>query len=356
MSTQYRAISWNRQKKIYDLTVGGLLLGYILLFVALGAWRNPSTTAETLLIRAFGTAALLLLHVVLCIGPLARLDRRFLPLLYNRRHLGVTTFLMGLAHGGFALFQFHALGDVNPLVSLFISNPRYGSVADFPFQALGFIALIILFLMAATSHDFWLRNLSAPTWKRLHMLVYIAYSLLVAHVVLGALQSERSPVLAIALAAGVATVLSLHLAAAFRAKRIDREKRAASQDGFVEVCRVDRIPENRATIVSLSGERVAIFRYDGKVSAVSNVCQHQNGPLGEGRIIDGCITCPWHGYQYQPQNGCAPPPFKEKIPTFRVNVIGGNVFVHPEPNPAGTYVEPALSISVESHRKEAQAL
>jgi methionine sulfoxide reductase heme-binding subunit len=356
MSTQYRAISWNRQKKIYDLTVAGLLLGYILLFVALGAWRNPSATAETLLIRAFGTAAFLLLHIVLCIGPLARLDRRFLPLLYNRRHLGVTTFLMGLAHGGFALIQFHALGNVTPLVSLFISNPRYRSVADFPFQALGFFALIILFLMAATSHDFWLRNLSAPTWKRLHMLVYIAYSLLVAHVVLGALQSERSPVLTITLAAGVATVLSLHLAAAFRAKRIDREKRAASQGGFVEVCRVDRIPENRATIVSLSGERVAIFRYDGKVSAVSNVCQHQNGPLGEGRIIDGCITCPWHGYQYQPQNGCAPPPFKEKIPTFRVHVIGGNVFVHPQPNPPGTYVEPALSISVESHRKEAQAL
>ena len=90
-------------------------------------------------------------------------------------------------HGGSALFQFHALGNVNPLVSSFISNPRYGSIADFPFQALGFFALIILFLMAATSHDFWLHNLSAPTWKRLHMLVYVAYGLLVAHITLGAL-------------------------------------------------------------------------------------------------------------------------------------------------------------------------
>ncbi len=85
-------------------------------------------------------------------------------------------------------------------------------------------------------------------------------------------------------------------------------------DGFVEVCEVDRIAEKCAKIVSLSGERVAVFRYDGKVSAISNVCQHQNGPLGEGRIIDGCITCPWHGYQYQPESGAAPPPFKEKVP------------------------------------------
>src|SRR5205814_6300756 len=190
-------------------------------FVAVGAWRNPTATAETLLIRALGTAGFLLLHIVLCIGPLARLDRRFLPLLYNRRHLGVTTFLAGLAHGGFALVQFHALGNVNPLVSLFISNPRYGSVAQFPFQSLGFFALIILFLMAATSHDFWLRNLSAPTWKRLHMLVYVAYTLLVAHVVLGALQSDRSPLLASVLVIGASTVVSLHLIAAFRGKRFD---------------------------------------------------------------------------------------------------------------------------------------
>lgn len=342
MSVQYGAISWNRQKKIYDLVFLSLLIVYLALFVGIAAAVHPTATAETLLIRAFGTAAILMLHVVLCIGPLARLDRRFLPLLYNRRHLGVTTFLLGLAHGGFGLIQFHALGNRNPLVSLFVSNTRYNSVADFPFQELGFFALIIWFLMAATSHDFWLRTLSAPTWKRLHMLVYVAYALVIAHVALGALQSERSPWLAALVAIGVATVLSLHLAAAFRTKPIDHAKVQVIRDGFIEVCRVDRISEKCATIVSLSGERVAVFRYDGKVSAISNVCQHQNGPLGEGRIVDGCVTCPWHGYQYRPQDGAAPPPFKERVPTFRVKVIDGAVFVDPKPNPAGTYVEPAI--------------
>jgi sulfoxide reductase heme-binding subunit YedZ len=341
MSVQYGAIGWNRQKKIYDIVLVTGLAIYVGLFVGIGVLHHPAATAETLLIRAFGTAAFFCLNVVLAIGPLARIDSRFLPLLYNRRHLGVTTFLLGMAHGGFGLVQFHALGNENPLVSLFISNPRYGSVPDFPFQALGFLALLILFLMAATSHDFWLRNLSAPTWKRLHMLVYVAYALLVAHVVLGALQSEGSPVLAAVLIVGAAAVVSLHLAAAFRGKRIDEEKRLAAHDGFVEVCRVERIPEKCATIVSLSGERVAVFRYDGKVSAISNVCQHQNGPLGEGRVIDGCVTCPWHGYQYRPESGTAPAPFKEKIPTFRVKVVDGAVFVDPRPNAPGTFIEPA---------------
>jgi nitrite reductase/ring-hydroxylating ferredoxin subunit/DMSO/TMAO reductase YedYZ heme-binding membrane subunit len=317
---------------------------YLAIFLSIGFWRNPDATAETLLIRAFGTAALLLLHVVLCIGPLARLDRRFLPLLYNRRHLGVTTFLLGLAHGVFALVQFHALGNVNPLVSLFVSNPRYNSIAQFPFQALGFLALIIFFLMAATSHDFWLRNLTAPTWKRLHMMVYLAYGLLIAHVTLGALQSERSSLLVVALGIGLATVLSLHLIAGRKERKIDAGLTAVknnNSDGFVEVCKAESIPEKCAKVVSLSGERIAVFKYDGKVSAVSNVCQHQNGPLGEGRILDGCITCPWHGYQYGPENGAAPAPFKEKIPTFQVKVIDGVVLVHPQPNAPGTYVEPA---------------
>ncbi len=351
MSLQYAAVSWNRQKKVYDVTLVLLLSLYIGLFVGVGAWRNPNATAETLLIRGLGTAAFLLLNVVLCIGPLARLDRRFLPLLYNRRHLGVTTFLLALVHGGFALFQFHALGNANPLVSLFISNPRYDSIADFPFQPLGFFALMILFLMAATSHDFWLHNLSAPTWKRLHMLVYVAYGLLVAHITLGALQSEASWVLAGTLILGVATVLSLHIAAAFHERRIDRARANARADGFVEACKVDRISEKCATILSLSGERVAIFRYDGKISAISNVCQHQNGPLGEGRIIDGCVTCPWHGYQYRPESGAAPAPFTEKIATFRTKVVDGTVFVHPRPNAPGTYVEPALIETAEAHER-----
>ena len=341
MSVQYQAIGWNRQKRIYDAILAAAVLAYLAVFVGAGSVVHPQATIETLLIRAFGTAALLLLHIVLSIGPLCRLSTRFLPLLYNRRHLGVTTFLLGLAHGTFAIIQFHALGNVNPLVSVFVSNRRYGSLAEFPFQALGLFALLILFTMAATSHDFWLRNLSAPVWKRLHMLVYAAYGLLITHITLGALQSERSPVLAVTLALGFLTVLSLHLAAARRERRTDEHVPPIDNDGFVDVCGADEIPEKRAVIVSVSGERVAVFRYDGKVSAISNVCQHQNGPLGEGRIIDGCVTCPWHGYQYRPEDGASPPPFPEKVPTFCAQVRDGRVLVHPRPNLPGTRVEPA---------------
>ena len=341
MSLRYQAIGWNRTKKIYDTVLAGGLILYLGTFVGIGAVAHPNATAETLLIRGLGTAALLLLHIILCIGPLCRLDRSFLPMLYNRRHLGVTMFMLALAHGTFSIVQFHALGNVGPLVSLFVSNTRYRSVADFPFQALGFFALLILFLMAATSHDFWLHNLTAPVWKSLHMLVYLAYALLIGHVTLGALQSETSPPLAAFVGLGLTILTVLHVAAAIVERRND-SPRAAVANGYVPVCELDQIREKRARVVVCGGERVAVFKYDGRISAVSNVCQHQNGPLGEGKIIDGCITCPWHGYQYLPETGASPPPFTEKVATFRTLIEGNQVFVHPTPLPAGTRVEPSI--------------
>lgn len=341
MAHQYIAVSWNRQKRFYDLIVVCGVAVYVGLFIGLGNFVFPFATAETLLIRAFGSAAFLMLHIVLCIGPLCRLDARFLPLLYNRRHLGVATFLLGLAHGALGIIQFHSLGDKNPLVSLLISNRDFASLEDFPFQQLGFAALLVLFLMAATSHDFWLRNLTPRAWKTLHMFVYVAYALLVAHVALGLLQSEQSPWLVLLTAIGLASVLSLHIAAAVKERRVDSRALDLAKDGYLEACDVATIPEKRAAVVAVNGERVAIFRFDGKVCALSNVCRHQNGPLGEGKIIDGCVTCPWHGYQYLPESGASPPPFTEKVSTFRTRVVNGRVWIDPKPLVPGTAVEPS---------------
>ncbi|MDF1800074.1 MAG: ferric reductase-like transmembrane domain-containing protein [Planctomycetota bacterium] len=342
MSQGYRAVGWNPQKKTYDRVLGLGLLLYLGLFVGVGFALHPTATAETLLLRGLGTSAFLLLHGILCIGPLARLDRRFLPLLYNRRHLGVSMFLLALVHSVFALIQFHALGDQNPLVSLFVGNTRFDSLAHFPFQPLGAAALAILFLMAATSHDFWLANLSAPVWKALHMLVYLAYALLVMHVGLGILQAETSPLWAGLVLAGLALVLGLHLVAGWRERGLDREL-APGDAGLVDVCAIDEIPEGRARVATISGERVAVFREGLTVTAVSSLCQHQNGPLGEGRILDGLITCPWHGYQYDPCSGRSPAPFTERVPTFRVVLRSGRVLVDPTPSPAGTEQVPACA-------------
>ncbi len=331
MSAIYTSVGWNAAKKSYDATIAVSLAVYLALFTGVGLIAHPDATIETVSIRALATAAFLMLHVILSIGPLCRLSPRFLPLLYNRRHLGVSMFLVAAAHAVFAAVQFHAQGNVHPLVSLLVSGAG--------FQTFGVVALVVLFLMAATSHDFWLANLSPRVWKTLHMGVYFAYASIVLHVALGALRSESRPFLAIGTGAGMAWLLTLHVVAAFRERAGDRDAKPV-ENGWIDVGPVVEIPNGRAKIVC-SEERIAVFRYDGKVSAVSNVCRHQNGPLGEGRVIDGCITCPWHGYQYLPGNGRSPAPFTEKVETFDVRVVGGRVYVNRKPHAPGTAVEPA---------------
>ena len=336
MSASYSAVGWNRQKKIYDWLIAGFCFGYLVLFISLTLIFNDQVTFETLLIRSSSTLAVLLLHVILAIGPLCRLNKKFLPLLYNRRHLGVTMFSLALVHGVFSLVQFHALSNTNPVVSLFTANTNYGSLPAFPFQALGFFALIIFFLMAITSHDFWLHNLSPKVWKTLHMFVYLAYFLVVMHVMLGVIQYEKNPVFVIIIFAGAATLITLHLLAAFKEKKVDNQRFALQQEGFVYVGEVNDVKDSRAKIFCVDKERVAVYRHENKLYAVHNVCKHQGGPLGEGKIIDGCITCPWHGYQYLPHNGQSPPPFKEKVNTYDVRVIENKIWLNPTPYPEGT--------------------
>ncbi len=350
MSVIYDPIHWTPHKKLYDRLLLTFVVLYLALFCGLQAVLFPQVTIETLIIRATGTLAFLMLHIILCIGPLCRLNTRFLPLLYNRRHFGVAMFFIGLVHGAFSIFQFHALGNADPIVSVFVSNTHFGSLTRFPFQSLGFFALMILFVMAATSHDFWLKNLTPPVWKTLHLGVYLAYALLLMHVMLGVIQLEQSPVLIGLVGLGMFTVAGLHVVAAYQQTKKDRAAQPARTEaaisnipaGFVHACAVSDIPENRAKMLLIQGENIALFKYDNKLSAVHNLCKHQNGPLSEGKIIDGCITCPWHGYQYLPENGQSPPPFTEKVCTYDVLVEDAQVYLNPTPYPEGTARPPAV--------------
>jgi nitrite reductase/ring-hydroxylating ferredoxin subunit len=344
MSAGFRAVQWNRAKLVYD---GVLLAGvtlYIGTYILLSVWLDPpkdEPAAIDVRIRAFGTCAFFMLTIILSIGPLARLDRRFLPLLYNRRHFGVLAFLVALAHALFMIEWYIARGALADLPAELSNWPDYAKFIGFPFKVLGLAALLILFLMAATSHDYWLSLLTPPVWKALHMGVYLAFGLVVLHVALGVVQFDVSLRPGVMVGAGFVLVTTLHLLAGWRERRLDRGT-AATRKGWLVVGPPKSIPDKGARIVTAAGgERIAVFRDGRQVGAVSNLCAHQNGPLGEGRIVDGCITCPWHGYQYLPGNGRSPAPFTEKVETFDVRVAGGRVYVNPAGHAPGTPVEPA---------------
>ena len=84
----------------------------------------------------------------------------------------------------------------------------------------------------------------------------------------------------------IATVLGLHVRAAHVERERDLEPmRSPASDGFVDVCAIADIPESRAKAVSLGGERVAVYRYDGRVSAV--IGTHTHVPSADARVLPG---------------------------------------------------------------------
>jgi nitrite reductase/ring-hydroxylating ferredoxin subunit/DMSO/TMAO reductase YedYZ heme-binding membrane subunit len=339
MSVGFQAVQWNRAKYIYDAILLVSVAVYLIAFIWIGsAIHPPKSTPEwiDLRIRAFGTCAFLMLTTILSIGPLARLSPRFLPLLYNRRHFGVLFFFIACAHA-LSMVQWFAVQDALPSLAEELTNwQNYFKFIGFPFKTLGIVALLVFFLMAATSHDYWLGFLRPPVWKALHMLVYVAYGLVVIHVALGAMQRDHSVWIPIMLGASLAWVSSLHIIAGLRERAGDRG-RLAESGGWLSAGPPNAIADKHARIVALpGGERIAVYRDGDQIGALSNLCAHQNGPIGEGCIIDGLVTCPWHGYQYRLVDGCAPPPFTEKLVTYRVRLRGGDIEVDPRPLPPGT--------------------
>ena len=352
MSAGLVPVGWTRAKLVIDAVAATAVATYLLAYVRLAPLLQSLSLPpddNTVGMRAYGSCALLLLTFVLAIGPLARLDPRFLPLVYNRRHLGVLTCVIAAAHVQAVLGWYFAYSAVPPIEAMLAADPGFPGLHGIPFIPFGLFAFVLLLVLAATSHDFWLAFLTPPVWKAIHMSVYAAYAAAVLHVALGALRATADPTLAMVLASGLGCVTLLHLAAARQERRRDAALAPpAGETPWLAAGPAAAVPEGGAIVVHPPGaEPVAIFRHQGRLSAVSNLCAHQNGPLGEGRVVDGCITCPWHGFQYRLADGCAPPPYTEKLATYHLRLRDGTIELDPRPNPPGTRVEPlAVPVAV----------
>ena len=72
---------------------------------------------------------------------------------------------------------------------------------------------------------------------------------------------------------------------------------------FVSVGSVDEFPFGRGRQVVVGRRQIAIFRLDAGFFAIDNLCLHQAGPLCDGEVEDGAVTCPWHGWSYDLRTG-----------------------------------------------------
>lgn len=101
----------------------------------------------------------------------------------------------------------------------------------------------------------------------------------------------------------------------------------------VRVAAETELHEGAGTVVHADGRAIALFRVEGRCYATQNACPHQGGPLGEGKMKDHVVTCPWHGWTWDVRTGANQRnPKLRKLECFAVEVEGGEVFIElPEP-------------------------
>ncbi|MBZ0171309.1 MAG: ferric reductase-like transmembrane domain-containing protein, partial [Phycisphaerales bacterium] len=135
MTNRFVWVAWNRHKKIYDTVLVAAVVLYLVLFTT-GSFLFSESAPDpaVVLIHATGTLAFIMLHMILCIGPLARLSDGFAPLLYNRRHFGVTMFCVALVHAALVLAYYGGFGSTNPIHAVLFDGRTLTDVSAFPYE------------------------------------------------------------------------------------------------------------------------------------------------------------------------------------------------------------------------------
>jgi nitrite reductase/ring-hydroxylating ferredoxin subunit len=74
-------------------------------------------------------------------------------------------------------------------------------------------------------------------------------------------------------------------------------------EDWTTALRDDDLPEGESRFAEVGGVGVLVARHQGAVYALSNRCAHRGGPLDEGELHDGCVTCPWHRSVFKLEDG-----------------------------------------------------
>lgn len=98
-------------------------------------------------------------------------------------------------------------------------------------------------------------------------------------------------------------------------------------DGFSKVCKVSDLKEKIGKRFFIDDVDVAVFKVDGKIFALSNICIHQKaGIIYDGFVEDGKVSCPAHGWKFELETGKIPSAYKG-LDKYEVKIIDDDVYI-----------------------------
>lgn len=101
-----------------------------------------------------------------------------------------------------------------------------------------------------------------------------------------------------------------------------------STERWIDVGYLNDIPRRGARCVKVPGYTVALFRTgDDQVFALEDKCPHKAGPLSQGIVHDGCVTCPLHNWVISLATGEAQGADDGRVATIPVRLDGARISI-----------------------------
>jgi nitrite reductase (NADH) small subunit len=95
---------------------------------------------------------------------------------------------------------------------------------------------------------------------------------------------------------------------------------------FIRICAQSELPASGTVReFTANGRTLCVANLDGAISVLNGVCPHEEGPLGEGTIENGCVVCPWHGYAFDLRTGEATDDPSLKAEVFEAKIENGEL-------------------------------
>ena len=101
---------------------------------------------------------------------------------------------------------------------------------------------------------------------------------------------------------------------------------------WIDLGAIEELKSPAQRILTVSGQPVALSFVNGRFGAVSGICNHAGGPLGEGTLDGEYLTCPWHYWKFHFATGEGEPGFEaDRVPSYALKEEGGRLLVSARP-------------------------
>lgn len=91
--------------------------------------------------------------------------------------------------------------------------------------------------------------------------------------------------------------------------------------------KLEKFPVGQSTCIEVGDAQVGLFHNADGLFAIDNFCPHRGAPLHDGHVTDGYVTCPWHQWQFQLNDGVCKNIPNVKVATYPIEVRDGAIWV-----------------------------